>query len=188
MFEAESARNIVLVKYEPPGMIEILPGCGHSGDYEFVSTTRTLEIEVIRNREEILERLPLKAAKMGQAYKEGDAWVLRYAIAGMNTVSVAELNRKDLVADCARATHYVRSMAVGAFELTDGAAVEEPLASVADTVDGGEEIIAQSPMRDGLIETGGDLSQCASGEPLATDDACRAIIRLYLEPIKSVED
>jgi hypothetical protein len=180
--EAESKANIVLVKYQAQGTVEILPGCGSAGDYELVETTKSPQTEYIRSGADLCALLPFRARKMTAAYAGDDEWALNYAIAGMNTVSVSEEDLEKSADNCEQATHYVRSMAVGAFELIALAGHGSGDKASVEVVDGGVgAVLSSDPV---ILESGGDFSSCANKITPAAFASCHAILRLYLEPLK----
>ena len=180
-FEVESKNGAVLVSYEPGGGLEIMPGCGKLGEYEFQEATKTAQKEIINSERQIFAKFPLKAEKLAGGYSQGDKWTLEYVIVGMRTVSITEEDLEELEDRCERATHYVRSMAVGAYVLTTDAEQERVEKRGEGGMDAGPAAIIEK--RDKAIEIGGDFSACTGDEVMAGDPACHAIIRLYLEPL-----
>lgn len=99
--------------------IVLLDSCSIEGRYDFVAAPRT-EVDrrfASRSETEAATRLwgtstpPLRI-------EPGEVLALRLVTVGQERASVSTAAKQDLQGDCARATHFVRAVHVGAFELT----------------------------------------------------------------------
>lgn len=178
--EAQRARGVVVVRYSG-GEMELLPGCRAKGAYRYSALTPKEETVVIASADELQAALPIHGARVEAALGERKRLEVSMLVVGTFDADVAAVGDDDLGGDCARATHVVRALTVGAFTLASSAASEAAggvhLAGIGA---GGrsassKEILNRDGRREACTKTG------------ARDDAppfeCGAVLRAAMLPI-----
>jgi hypothetical protein len=173
--EAASMEELVAVAYEGCA-VRVLTDCGLTGTYELTETP--VEGDVIEVDDSLLlpNLLPLFVPGFGAHVSSGQTLRLEYKIRGQRRADVSAVRADQLAGGCESATHVVRAMSIGAFEL-----------SMHDRVSGGGAV----PLGDeGGISgshresrrsssTVGDLDACGSEDP----SGCSAVVKLDLVPL-----
>lgn len=178
--QAAASRGVVVVRYDGSAL-RVLDSCDVGGAYGFTETTRALDGFIVRNKTELYARLPLGAVKLEAEISDSDGLSLSYVAVGTRNSTVDSVS-PDLTAQaCAEATHFVRRMVVGAYELNVvailgvGAGVDVGPAGI-----GGRHVGESRALR-----SNGDLQACLDDSTPAEDNRCQAIVQLVLEPIGS---
>lgn len=170
--EAASRRGLVAVSYAGCQM-KILSGCEIEGGYELEETTPARDRLEISDNNELYAKLPLGAASLKGELSAGAALELDYIAVGQR---VANDTPKRSKGSCEGATHYVRTITVGAFRL-DAKAKGKVGASVEVGSAGGgigrEENVHK-------LRAQGDVEACVK-KPNSPD--CGAILQLGLAPL-----
>lgn len=118
-------QGVVAVRYEAKGCnveLELLSNCiGTIGKYEY-SPYSANEHKVAHNASELFAQLPVGAARLGGSVKGNRALRTDYMMAGQYALPAGtEFKAADLRGpDCARATHVVSAVYVGAFAMGAG--------------------------------------------------------------------
>ncbi|MEK6608933.1 MAG: hypothetical protein AABZ30_14835 [Myxococcota bacterium] len=186
-FEAKAARDAIFVRYEGCAL-EVLYGCsdasvpGRFGRYGAPHfTSGTLQGFDVRDEGELYAKLPLGAASLSSRVRAGQSLRLRYFVSGVATATRDALYRGEIAAQagCARATHFVWSYNLGAFELASGArASAEAQAGIGSAGVGGS-----ARHEEESLGNGGDLASCRTQD----QRGCRVPIRLALRRIEDGE-
>lgn len=176
--QSAAGRGIVIVRYDGK-RLKLLDGCALNGSYRFDATARSQDGFEIRDRTALFAKLPLGAVGLKGEIEAGHVLALSYVAVGTRSASVDSVSSDQLAGNCAEATHFVRSMVVGAYQLTSGkqrggsAGVEVGAAGV-----GGDHARESRVLR-----SDGDLERCTASETPADDPGCQAIVQLVLEPL-----
>ncbi|MBL8740324.1 MAG: hypothetical protein JNK04_04490, partial [Myxococcales bacterium] len=109
--ETASRRGLVAVSYSGCTM-KILSSCELKGDYDFEETTPARDRLEISDNNELYAKLPLGAASLKGELSAGASLELDYVAVGQRVAGAAPKARSG---DCQGATHYVRTITVGAF-------------------------------------------------------------------------
>jgi hypothetical protein len=159
--------------------LRVLTQCRLSGYYAWQRTSPATESMEIRGEDELWAKLPLGAASLeGELSRTGKLKV-QTRVSGqlrLEGADAASIPRTDA---CARATHVVGALSVGAFALqVDGAAtgkagVELPVASA-----GGKHERSQ-----GVVRSAGDWESCGASTEDSPHRDCRSPIQVFLLPI-----
>lgn len=174
----ETNGSLFLVAYDPrhPNELEWI-NCPLEVSYDYYEANSRIEESLdIRNEGELELALPL-SAKRFRAYVGGDSsLVFRYITVGSYQVARPETIRipaKD--PDCKRATHYVSTLSVGAFELQKNRSAKSEAGVDATVVDvkasGGTERQSQTLL--------GDLEACRQSE----QKGCRTPLQIMIKPL-----
>jgi hypothetical protein len=176
--EASVKQGVVVVRYASCEM-EILTACrAKQGHYKFIRTNVYKDEVRIRDTDELYANLPLGAAKLEGRLDRGGQLHVAMSVAGTYQADFGDVTFEDLEGDCARATHVIHDVNVGAFDF-----YQEADAQIGAGFGG--VVGAKSGAARETINTAGDAAGCASpsaaeGEPPPN---CGALLRLTVTPI-----
>jgi len=174
--EAAAGRGTVFVSYDGK-QLGILDGCVGGGPYAFTETSRSRDGFAIRNRTELYARLPLGAASLEAEIEAGGGLSLSYVAVGAKRA--ASTGAPARAGRCEGVTHFVRSMIVGAYEISRGVILGGGLSANIGSAGAG----AHSESSSQVVRAGGDVAACLDPATPASDGRCQAIVQLVLEPI-----
>jgi hypothetical protein len=168
--EDASNQGLVVVSYAGC-TLKVLTGCRSAGGYEFRPTTPNRDSVRIDSKDKLYAELPLGAVNLAAQVEGGRDLELDYVAVGVRGTGGPP---QELEGECQGATHYVRSITVGAFTLKassrEKAGGRVAVAKVGEA--GGEHEASET-----VLKKGADVAAC-SNEP---DPArCAAILRLGL--------
>jgi hypothetical protein len=180
--ESRLLRGVVAVRYEDCEM-EVLRGCTAPGRYAYAQTTTGSQSIHIGSLDDLLINIPLGLAQLGGRVERGEALELDMVVVGRYEAPKPAYTAAELSGgpECARATHVVTGVSLGAFRLSSVADSARSGAGPAlagaseDTI----EILKESPPN--MLETCAQVS-------LADDprrNVCTAPIRLEVAPISA---
>jgi hypothetical protein len=169
--EAVSKQSVVVVSYRGC-TLKVLSGCSAKGKYQFVDTTPTRDKVAIGSDTDLFARLPLGAASLKGELRAGSTLELDYVAVGQHLASAPG----KLAGDCEGATHYVRSMTVGAYSLdafaSAAGAAEVGVGSAGAGVGRREQVRR--------LRGAGDVDGCSKAGSRST---CSAVLQLGLTPL-----
>lgn len=169
--EAVSKRSVVVVSYRGC-TLKVLSACSAQGKYQFVDTTPTRDKVAIGSDTDLYARLPLGAASLKGELQAGSTLELDYVAVGQHLAGAPG----KLTGDCEGATHYVRSMTVGAYSLdafaSASGAAEASLGSAGAGVGRKEQVRR--------LRGAGDVDGCSKAGSRST---CSAVLQLGLTPL-----
>lgn len=177
--DAVSKRGVVVVSYAGCAL-KILSGCTARGQYQYTSVTPARDKISIESEDDLYARLPLGAVSLKGELARGSRLELDYIAVGQRVTTEPPV---DLEGDCEGATHYVRTITIGAYAL-DAAARARGGAGV-DVAGAG--VGAERREGDRRLHGSGDVERCAARSS-ATEDAassagCGAPLQLDLSPL-----
>jgi hypothetical protein len=176
--QASTARGVVLVRYDGCRLKQ-LPRCRVSGEYDFIETSRAQDGFIVKNKTELFAKLPLGAISLEGELSQGKQLSLAYVAVGARTADVPGVGRAALKGECEGATHFVRTMVVGAYALSSEASVGGGAGvSVASAGVGGSHEKSTE-----VIRRDGNLEDCIDESTPAADKRCQAVVQLILEPV-----
>src|SRR5688572_10074273 len=111
--DSVSKRGVVVVSYVGC-TLKVLASCGAGGDYAFTSVTPARDKLQMADQNELYARLPLGAASLKGELSMGSSLELDYIAVGQR---ITEKPPKSMTGDCEGATHYIRTITVGAYSL-----------------------------------------------------------------------
>ena len=170
--------------------MEVIQGCGFGGAYGSAEAASGESGDIrIDNARDLYTNLNLSAAELRASYKDGTTWILNWAAWSKRTARddgdrpLMRVKRSQLGGEaCARATHYVRTLWLGAArwdyeaEMSYGGG-----ADVKGAAGAGASNASSVSKRTGE----GDYDYC---KDTATADrtkaACRALVKVALKPIE----
>jgi len=172
--------GVVAVRYEAVGCnvkLELLSHCiGTTGKYRF-SPYSANQRKVAHNASELFAQLPIGAASFGAGVKGGRALRTDYMLAGQYALPPdATFRAADLKGvDCARATHVVSAIYVGAFVMGAG----ESRQIDAKTTLFGASLGASSSADVDVLSSEGDAEACAVAQRDGTESyRCAVPLRI----------
>ena len=176
----ELHRNIFLVRYDPksPDRIEWV-NCPISATYTYQkSAGRRVESMYVRSFAELQARVPVNYARFEAYVKGGKALEFNYVTIGSyELLGDFRIPKDD--PDCARATHYVTTLSVGAFTFAEEANIEGGVkANVANTDVGGG---VAGGRGSGEMTAVGDLQACMDDGTAAME--CFTPLQLMMMPL-----
>lgn len=158
--EAQRAKGVVVVRYAQQEM-EVLRGCRADAAYRYASITPKEEGLVFHTADELDAAMPIHALRLEATLREKKALNVGMTIVGMYELDARAWKGSDLHGDCAGATHVVRALAVGAFEISASAALRAGVAAKAPI--GGAEATHDEERE--VLHRDGTKSACAKASP-----------------------
>lgn len=151
--QASASKGLVVVRYDGCRLKQ-LPRCSLPAEYEFVETSRAQDGFVVRDKTELFAKLPLGAVSLEGELSQGRQLSLSYVAVGARTANVERVGRERLEGECQGATHFVRTMVVGAYALGSETAVGggAGVSVAAAGVGGSHEKASEVIRRDGNLE------------------------------------
>ena len=171
--DSASRRGIVVVSYAGCVM-KVLSNCTAEGSYELTPSTPVSDTLVIDDESKLYAELPLGVASLKGELAQGKKLELGYVAVGQRVATKAPAT---LSGDCRGATHWVKTMTVGAYALDVLAATRVAGEAGAMGVQAGGESSAKRARKSGA----GDMEGCRKGS--ATGEACNAILKLGLSEL-----
>ncbi len=185
--ETAIREGVVVVRLDKKGL-RILPGCKLAhGDYGYVGVVTKKEVIQLKSAQQVAANLPLTGgllgAELGGELSRGASLDIHLAIVGKHATTWNEVTARDLAGGkaCARATHYIRGITVGAFTMKMNA--EEKAKGHAKVLGQGGD--AEHGKSSALDSSDGKLEDCDQADPdaMKPPGQCRALVRIQLEPI-----
>lgn len=183
--ETALTNSLVVVAYDCKHL-EILTECSVPGSYGFIGVTPKEQVIRLETAEELRASLPLTGnaiiQKLGTSLERGSTLDLALALVGKRSSSRPWVQKSDLVGECSRATHFVRSASIGAFAMRTGTRGKLEGAAELFTVKTGGSV--QST--EAIENHDGALEACRSADPAseAPPNLCRSPIRIELRAIR----
>lgn len=173
--QTSSRRGLVVVSYAGC-TLKVLPACEVPGEYERITVTPSRDKLSIGSESDLYAQLPLGAASLRGELKQGANLELDYISVGQ---LVAKSSPSSKSGACEGATHYVRTMTVGAFSLDSAAK-----GSASAGVDVGGIAGGGGQRRENVrnLRSTGSIQACAENPE---DPSCSAVLKLGLVPLST---
>jgi TPR repeat protein len=178
--ESTAHRGLVVVHYEGCEL-EVLDNCSAPASYGYAAITRKKDRIQLRNADDLYANMPVGAAGLEAKLAQSGELDVDMTIVGRWEARRGDLRTNDLAGSCAKATHVVNALTVGAFEFTAGAS-----ASVGGGVKGlGMGAGASSKSSRETINADGDKEACekATSGDAKPPEGCGAVLRVELTPL-----
>ncbi len=177
--EAMLREGVVAVEYSGCEL-KIVDRCKLSGSYAWKRTTLSTDATEIRDEDELYAKLPLGAASLSGDLKTRGRLEVQTTVAGQLQLVGKAAEDATSGAECARATHLVTALSVGAFKLAAGGEV-----SAGGRVGvGAFEAGGGTAQSKSILRSAGDPDSCASATDEAPSAECRSPIQIFLSPIR----
>ena len=162
--------------------LHILPGCSAPGQYQYAPVTLSSERVVIRNEQELRAFFPLQIATLQGSLREAGQLDVTLATVGQfNAAPSARLSG----GDCGKATHYVKVVTVGAFDVAADAERSRSVGAQVTHVGIGAGYKGTTTGQ-ALIQNG-DRGACgAQPSPSGPPYGCGAVVHLTLVPVSQM--
>jgi hypothetical protein len=177
--EAKLLEGAVAVEYSGCEM-KIVDRCVVSGSYAWKKTTLSTDTTSIRNEDELYAKLPLGAALLSGELRSSGSLEVQTTVAGQMALEGRAAEDATTGAECARATHLVMALSVGAFELVAGGDVSGG-AGIEVAGVGAEASTKQSKS---IVRSAGDAARCGDATDEAPSPDCRSPLQMFLSPIR----
>ncbi len=168
--DTASRRGIVVVSYAGCVM-KVLTNCMAEGSYELTPSTPVGDTLTIEDESKLYAELPLGVASLKGELSQGKKQELSYVAVGQRASAKAPAA---LSGDCRGATHWVKSMTVGAYALDTMASTKAGAGAGVMNVSAGGEDASKRARKSGA----GDVEGCRGGS--ASGESCNAILKLGL--------
>jgi hypothetical protein len=177
--EAKLLEGAVAVEYLGCEL-RIVDRCRVQGKYAWRKTTLSTDTTEIRNEDDLYAKLPLGAVLLSGELKTAGTLSVRTTVAGqMRLVGKAETD-VTIGAECARATHLVLALSIGAFELVAGGTVSGRTDADVGPIDFGGGL--RQSVR--TVRSAGDPKRCSDASERAPSPECSSPIQIFLSPIR----
>ena len=176
--EGMARSGAVAVEYSGCAM-RVLTGCRLTGRYLWQRTTPASDHVQIDGVDELYAKLPLGAASLEGELKRTGTLTVDTKVSGQLRLDAFVGSEVPPNGDCARATHVVGALAVGAFAL-DGKSSAAASADVAVAKAG---FGGKAERSAGLIRSAGDWKACDEGSESGPAPNCSSPIQVFLWPI-----
>ncbi|PRQ01082.1 hypothetical protein ENSA5_27640 [Enhygromyxa salina] len=178
----EMHRNVFLVRYdvERPNELDWI-NCPIDATYVWdLSKGRRVESMYIRSFQELQAKVPVNYARFAGYVKNGKALEFNYVTVGSwELVSDFRIPKDD--PDCERATHYVTTLSVGAFNFSEEKQIEGGLRAEETTTGAGVGVAAGRGS--GESTQMGDLDSCMDDQAALND--CFTPLQVLMMPLAS---
>jgi hypothetical protein len=160
--------------------LRIVDECRVAGSYEWKRTTLSKDTTDIHDDDDLYAKLPLGAASLeGDLKRSGSLEVVTTVSGELDLVGAAP---EEVLASpaCSAATHIVRAISVGAFELkAQGSAGVKASLGIGSAGAGGAKNGSTSTLREA-----GDPAKCTDATHEGPSPACRSPIQIFLDPVR----
>ncbi len=182
--ELESVANHGLVVVHFEGCkLTVLSRCQATGGYKFEPTTPQRDGIDVKDEDDLFAKLPVSSQALRAELASGKALKLDYVLVGRR---VTDATAPEMTGDCAGATHFVKTIALGAYDMktaaraSGGAGIDIGIVQV-----GGDSKSERNRAR-----SSGNVDGCAAktdiDETNVRSAGCSAPVQLGLEPLAGV--
>lgn len=177
--EAISKRGVVFVRFKGC-KLEVLPRCEVAGKYKFEPVTPNRDTIEIKDDNDLFSKLPVGSKTLAGELASGRMLKLDYVLVGQQIVDGSP---GDTTGDCTGATHYVRTISVGAYNMESAAKAN----AGADVDVGIVQAGAHTSSSKSRLKNSGDIGACAGKTDIDEKNirgyGCGAPVRLGLAPL-----
>jgi hypothetical protein len=161
--------------------MEILRSCQVPGHYAYTGVTRQDDRVKIKTTDELFAKVPIHAASLEAKLQKAGELTVDMSIVGTYTLDRGTVRVEELQGECARATHIISELTIGAFDFSAGASAQ--LSADANLV------VAEATAKGGAeretLNRGGDRKACgkAGKQDASPPEGCGALIRVEVLPV-----
>jgi len=179
--EASMKTGLTILHFDADG-IGPVKGCKGPGVYAFAASDRTETALQLTTAEEIKVTLPTYgtsiASKMERELADGGSIDIGIVSVGKTTTTWNRLTHKELKGDCAGATHFVRSAAIGAYAVRTG---RKGHARSADDI-----LSRAEGTHDVMLQKAGSMTGCKRASFVDSEprEGCNSVLGIELQKIE----
>lgn len=160
--------------------LRIIDRCRLSGSYAWKKTTLSTDTTDIQDEDDLYAKLPLGAAALSGQLKTSGSLHVQTTVSGQLQLVGKAAEDATSGAECARATHLVTALSIGAFKLVAGGH-----AKVSAGVEvGNTGASASSAQTRSILRAAGDAVSCERATKDEPSPECRSPIQIFLTPIR----
>lgn len=182
--EIAARHGPAIVRFDETNL-ELLPDCHAEGAYQYAGFTPKGEFKTLRSRAELHANLPVSAATLEARLRSSGSLSIAIRMVGKHELDRPALGREQLTGkSCAKATHYVRRLTVGAFRFLAG----ESRDAAAEVGVLGAKAGGAADAASEVLQYDGDFKACDGADVDAGNAPakCRAVLRIELVPLDTV--
>jgi hypothetical protein len=177
--EAMLKDGVVAVEYSGCDL-RILDRCRIPGAYTWKRTTLSVDTTEIADEDDLYAKLPLGAATLSGALKTNGTLYVQTTVSGQLQLVGKAAEDATSGAECARATHLVTALSIGAFKLMAGGSVEGRAGAEVGAVG----VSGGTKQSKSTLRAAGDPKACEHASPKEPPEDCRSPIQIFLSPIR----
>jgi hypothetical protein len=160
--------------------LRLIDRCKVPGSYAWKKTTLSTDSTDIHDEDDLFAKLPLGAASLSGQLKTSGSLHVQTTVSGQMQLVGKATDDLSTGAECARATHLVIALSVGAFKLVAGGAVEG--SAGADV--GLNGVHGSASQSRSILRSAGDPDDCVHATKDEPSPECRSPIQIFLTPIR----
>jgi hypothetical protein len=165
--------------------LRIVDRCKLPGSYAWRKTTLSTDTTDIHDEDELFAKLPIGAAALEGELKTSGSLHVQTTVSGQMQLVGKAADDATSGAECARATHLVTALSIGAFKLVAGGAVAaKGGADVGAAGIHAAGVHAGTNQSKSILRASGDPAACAQATKAEPNPDCRSPIQIFLTPIK----
>lgn len=178
--EVAMKQGVAIVHYDCDS-VKLLPTCRVQGAYPYLGISRKEQVISLANADEAKANLPFNGGQLGASLSRGSTLDIGLVMVGKSSTAVDELQKSTLSGACDGATHFVRSVTLGAFAMKTGTAgsVKAAAQVFAMGASGGSSSTRKVDESDGSI----DACKQANPDAPSPPSDCRALLRIQLHAL-----
>lgn len=160
--------------------LKIVDRCRLSGTYAWKKTTLSTDTTDIQDEDDLYAKLPLGAAALSGQLRTSGSLHVQTTVSGQLQLIGKATEDATHGAECARATHLVTALSIGAFKLVAGGQAKvSGGAQLGNTGVGGSSAQSRS-----ILRAAGDSVSCERATKDEPSPECKSPIQIFLTPIR----
>jgi hypothetical protein len=167
--------------------LRLVDACRLPGKYAWQRTTLSTDTVEINDADELYAKLPLGALSLEGELKRSGRLAVRTTVSGQMKLVESDLHDVPREGPCARASHVITAISIGAFKLLGGGGTHaRGSASFAGVGGGG----GSADREEQIVREAGDPKVCSDSTAEAVNPGCSSPLQIFLAPIerKKTED
>ncbi|MDX2055268.1 MAG: hypothetical protein SFV15_22895 [Polyangiaceae bacterium] len=159
--------------------LRLLPECRLKGRYQWRRTTPSSDLVEIRNEAELFAKLPLGALSLAGELQRSGGLFIETTISGQLRLEEMTTSEVTAAPECARATHIIDGLALGAFAMT----VADSGRTSANAGWQGVGVGGEQRTNQRLVRSAGHKEACREASDGVAPVDCGSPLQIYLSPI-----
>jgi hypothetical protein len=180
--EGSLGRGGIAVEYTGCEM-RVLSGCELPGQYQWSPTTVATDVLEITDEDELRAKLPLGGSNLEAALTRAGRLSVQTTVSGQMRLTGASGADVPSGGQCARATHLLQAVSVGAFQLDSGGTVHAHAGADTHSASLG----GSSSSEHTVLRRAGDATRCGGALDTPNVD-CRSPLQAFLVPLPNASN